>query len=70
MSVGGSSGCGGGSPGATPERPAVIAAAVHQLRFHDEYHPLARPLPLHLAKLAEEYFLPLAPAAATEQVDE
>ncbi|WP_246430853.1 pPIWI_RE module domain-containing protein [Streptomyces rectiverticillatus] len=45
-----------------PDRPAVIAAAVHQLRFHDEYHPLSRPLPLHLAKLAEEYFLPLAPA--------
>ncbi|MEW1616308.1 MULTISPECIES: pPIWI_RE module domain-containing protein [unclassified Streptomyces] len=60
----------GGSPGAKPEQPAVIAAAVHQLRFHDEYHPLARPLPLHLAKLAEEYFLPLAPAPATEQVDE
>ncbi|MFE1320898.1 pPIWI_RE module domain-containing protein [Kitasatospora phosalacinea] len=42
-----------------PDRPAVIAAAAHQLRFHDEYHPLSRPLPLHLAKLAEEYVLRL-----------
>ncbi|WP_405151310.1 DUF3962 domain-containing protein [Sphaerisporangium sp. NBC_01403] len=48
----------------TPDRPAVVAAAVHQLRFHDEYYPLSRPLPLHLAKLAEEYVLPLAPSAA------
>jgi hypothetical protein len=46
------------------DRPAVVAAAVHQLRFHDEYHPLSRPLPLHLAKLAEEYVLPLAPPPA------
>lgn len=50
-----------GSTDPKPEQPAVLAAAVHQLRFHDEYHPLARPLPLHLAKLAEEYVLPLAP---------
>ncbi|AXI80139.1 pPIWI_RE module domain-containing protein [Peterkaempfera bronchialis] len=42
------------------DRPALLAAAVHQLRLHDEYHPLSRPLPLHLAKLAEEYLLPLA----------
>lgn len=48
----------------TPDQPAVVAAAVHQLRFHDEYHPLSLPLPLHLAKLAEEYVLPLAPSAA------
>ncbi|MGC0337824.1 hypothetical protein [Streptomyces sp. SLBN-8D4] len=34
------------------------------LRFHDEHHPLTRPLPLHHAKLAQEYFLPLAPAPA------
>ncbi|GAQ59444.1 pPIWI_RE module domain-containing protein [Streptomyces acidiscabies] len=46
------------------DRPAAIAAAVHQLRFHDEYDPLSRPLPLHLAKLAEEYVLPLAPPPA------
>ncbi|WP_405939914.1 DUF3962 domain-containing protein [Streptomyces sp. NBC_00726] len=46
-----------------PDRPALLAAAVHQLRFHDEYHPLSRPLPLHLAKLAEQYLLPLAEAA-------
>ncbi|MFC5665260.1 RNAseH domain-containing protein [Kitasatospora misakiensis] len=42
------------------DRPSLLAAAVHQLRFHDEYHPLSRPLPLHLAKLAEQYLLPLA----------
>ncbi|WP_339151928.1 DUF3962 domain-containing protein [Streptomyces sp. F41] len=51
-----------GRPGMRPDRPAVVAAAAHQLRFHDEYYPLSRPLPLHLAKLAEEYVLPLAPA--------
>lgn len=48
----------------SPDRPAVVAAAVHQLRFHDEYSPLSRPLPLHLAKLTEEYALPLAPPPA------
>ncbi|QMU68457.1 pPIWI_RE module domain-containing protein [Streptacidiphilus sp. P02-A3a] len=48
-----------GRTGVEPDLPAVIAAAAHQLRFHDEYHPLSRPLPLHLAKLAEEYILPL-----------
>lgn len=53
-----------GRTGTIPDRPAVVAAAAHQLRFHDEYHPLSRPLPLHLAKLAEEYVLPLAPAPA------
>jgi hypothetical protein len=47
-------------PDVPPDRPAVLAAAAHQLRFHDDYHPLARPLPLHLARLAEEYVLPLA----------
>ncbi|MFD0397898.1 pPIWI_RE module domain-containing protein [Kitasatospora sp. NPDC127121] len=52
------------------DRPAVVAAAAHQLRFHDEYHPLARPLPLHLAKLAEEYVLPLAPLPAAERTTE
>lgn len=50
-----------GRPDRRPDSPAVVAAAAHQLRFHDEYHPLSRPLPLHLAKLAEEYVLPLAP---------
>ncbi|MGW1322667.1 pPIWI_RE module domain-containing protein [Streptomyces antibioticus] len=52
---------GAGRSSMSPDRPAVVAAAAHQLRFHDEYDPLSRPLPLHLAKLAEEYFLPLAP---------
>ena len=51
----------------TPDRPAVVAAVAHQLRFHDEYNPLSRPLPLHLAKLAEEYVLPLAPPPAAAQ---
>lgn len=41
-----------------PDTPATWAALTHQLRFHDDYPPLARPLPLHLAKLAEEYVLP------------
>ncbi|WP_035793729.1 pPIWI_RE module domain-containing protein [Kitasatospora mediocidica] len=50
-----------------PDRPAVVAAATHQLRFHDEYHPLSRPLPLHLAKLAEEYVLPLSPLPTAER---
>ncbi|MFD0565942.1 pPIWI_RE module domain-containing protein [Kitasatospora saccharophila] len=45
----------------TPDQPRLLAAAVHQLRFHDEYHPLSRPLPLHLAKLVEEYVIALAP---------
>jgi hypothetical protein len=57
-----------------PDRPALLAAAVHQLRLHDEYHPLSRPLPLHLARLAEEYLLPLAaegtPTAGAATSDE
>ncbi|MFI1584886.1 pPIWI_RE module domain-containing protein [Embleya sp. NPDC055664] len=53
-----------GRTGMRSDRPAVVAAAAHQLRFHDDYHPLSRPLPLHLANLAEEYVLPLAPAPA------
>ncbi|GHH85824.1 hypothetical protein GCM10018793_55260 [Streptomyces sulfonofaciens] len=57
-----------GRAGTLPDRPAVVAAAAHQLRFHDEYHPLARPLPLHLAKLAEEYVLPLATAPGSTKV--
>ncbi|MFD6341099.1 RNaseH domain-containing protein [Streptomyces sp. NPDC060131] len=32
----------------------------HQLRYHDDYPPLARPLPLHLARLADQYVLPVA----------
>ncbi|WP_405091674.1 DUF3962 domain-containing protein [Micromonospora sp. NBC_01392] len=46
-----------------PDSPATWAALTHQLRFHDDYPPLARPLPLHLAKLAEEYVLPVMPEA-------
>ncbi|GAB2974344.1 hypothetical protein GCM10027184_25160 [Saccharothrix stipae] len=38
--------------------PASWAALAHQLRFHDDYVPLSRPLPMHIAKLAEEYLNP------------
>lgn len=40
--------------------PAEWATLVHQLRYHDDYLPLDRPLPMHLARLAGEYVLPLA----------
>ncbi|RST00389.1 DUF3893 domain-containing protein [Streptomyces sp. WAC07149] len=43
-----------------PDDPADWAMLAHQLRFHDSYSPLAWPLPLHLAKLAGEYVLPMA----------
>ncbi|WP_239395263.1 pPIWI_RE module domain-containing protein [Frankia sp. CiP3] len=46
-----------------PDQPAAWAALAHQLRFHDDHEPLSRPLPLHLAKLAEEYVLPTEPVA-------
>jgi hypothetical protein len=36
------------------------ATLTHQLRGHDDYPPLARPLPLHLARLAGEYVPPVA----------
>ncbi|MFJ1756067.1 pPIWI_RE module domain-containing protein [Kitasatospora sp. NPDC088134] len=49
-----------GRSGATADRPAEWATLAHQLRYHDDYPPLARPLPLHLARLAGEYVLPLA----------
>ncbi|MET8840367.1 DUF3962 domain-containing protein [Streptomyces rubiginosohelvolus] len=64
-------------PGETPaepddareiaDRPAEWATLAHQLRFHDDYPPLARPLPLHLARLAGEYVLPLVPAPSEER---
>lgn len=54
-----------GPTGIAPGRPVVVAAAAHQLNFRDEYHPLSRPLPLHLPKLAEEYCMPLAAAPAS-----
>ncbi|MEU3963081.1 DUF3962 domain-containing protein [Streptomyces buecherae] len=41
------------------DRPAEWATLAHQLRYHDDYPPLARPLPLHLARLAGQYVLPL-----------
>lgn len=49
-----------GREGVTPDNPVDWAALVHQLRSHNDYAPLARPLPLHLARLAGEYVLPLA----------
>ncbi|MGW1596291.1 pPIWI_RE module domain-containing protein [Streptomyces sp. NPDC002343] len=49
-----------GRAGDLPDRPAEWATLVHQLRYHDDYPPLARPLPLHLARLAGEYVLPVA----------
>jgi hypothetical protein len=48
--------------GVTPDRPVEWATLTHQLRYHNDYPPLARPLPLHLARLAAEYVLPLAEA--------
>ncbi|MYX07425.1 DUF3893 domain-containing protein [Streptomyces sp. SID8375] len=54
----------------TPDRPSVVAAAAHQLRFHDDYHPRPRLLPLRLAKPAEEYVLPRALTTAVEQNSE
>lgn len=49
-----------GREGDTPDNPVDWAALVHQLRLHNDYAPLARPLPLHLARLAGQYVLPLA----------
>ncbi|MFJ6738187.1 pPIWI_RE module domain-containing protein [Streptomyces sp. NPDC091279] len=47
-----------GREGDPPDQPAEWATLTHQLRYHDDYPPLARPLPLHLARLAGEYVLP------------
>jgi hypothetical protein len=44
-----------------PDQPSTWAAVAHQLRFHDDYLPLSRPLPMHLAKVAEDYVLPTEP---------
>jgi hypothetical protein len=44
-----------------PDLPSTWAAVAHQLRYHDDYLPLSRPLPMHLAKLAEDYVLPTEP---------
>ncbi|MFJ7327896.1 pPIWI_RE module domain-containing protein [Streptomyces cyaneofuscatus] len=49
-----------GRAGDLPDRPAEWATLAHQLRYHDDYPPLARPLPLHLARLAGQYVLPVA----------
>ncbi|MBX7554858.1 DUF3962 domain-containing protein [Streptomyces sp. tea 10] len=49
-----------GREGDLPDQPAEWATLTHQLRYHDDYPPLAKPLPLHLARLAGEYVLPLA----------
>lgn len=42
-----------------PDQPAEWATLAHQLRYHDDYPPLSRPLPLHLARLAGQYVLPI-----------
>ncbi|MFF3712400.1 pPIWI_RE module domain-containing protein [Streptomyces phaeochromogenes] len=49
-----------GREGDLPDRPAEWATLTHQLRYQDDYPPLARPLALHLARLAGEYVLPVA----------
>ncbi len=49
-----------------PDQPAAWAALAHQLRFHDDYEPLSRPLHLHLARLAEEYVRPTESTAPAE----
>ncbi|MFJ9891809.1 pPIWI_RE module domain-containing protein [Streptomyces sp. NPDC091280] len=49
-----------GREGGLPDRPAEWATLTHQLRYQDDYSPLARPLPMHLARLAGEYVLPVA----------
>ncbi|MEU5162051.1 RNaseH domain-containing protein [Streptomyces sp. NPDC020875] len=49
-----------GREGHPVDLPVEWATLAHQLRYHDDYPPLARPLPLHLARLAGEYVLPVA----------
>ncbi|RPK56835.1 hypothetical protein EES43_23725 [Streptomyces sp. ADI96-02] len=49
-----------GRAGDAPDHPVEWATLAHQLRYHDDYPPLARPLPLHLARLAGQYVLPVA----------
>jgi hypothetical protein len=49
-----------GSTAALGDRPESIALAIHQLRQAPDYpDALALPLPLHLAKKAQEYILPM-----------
>ncbi|MBR7836918.1 DUF3962 domain-containing protein [Actinospica durhamensis] len=45
------------------DEPADYAAITHQMRFHDDYDPLGRPLVQHWAMKAIEYLLPLADSA-------
>ena len=44
-----------------PDAPSTWATIAHQLRSHDDYVPLATPLPMHLARLAADYVLPSEP---------
>ena len=44
-----------------PDAPSTWATIAHQLRSHDDYVPLAMPLPMHLARLAADYVLPTEP---------
>lgn len=53
----------------TPDCPADYAALVHQLRFHDDFDPLRRPLVQHWAMKAGEYLLPLVGSRESELAD-
>jgi len=50
-----------GRTDAAPDTPSTWATTAHQLRSHDDYVPLAMPLPMHLARLAADYVLPTEP---------
>jgi hypothetical protein len=57
-----------GREGDQADLPAELATLTHQLRYHDDYPPLGRPLPLHLARLAGQYVLPVARTKEVEGV--
>ncbi|MEV7286106.1 DUF3962 domain-containing protein [Streptomyces sp. NPDC093252] len=58
-----------GREGKEPDRPADWATLAHQMRYLDDYPPLARPLPLHLARLAGEYVLPVAATKTARETE-
>jgi hypothetical protein len=41
-----------------PDAPVTWVTTAHQSRSHDDFTPLATPLPMHLARLAADYVLP------------
>ncbi|MFD8141981.1 pPIWI_RE module domain-containing protein [Streptomyces sp. NPDC059708] len=54
-----------------PDEPEAIALAMHQLRQAPDYPaPLALPLPLHLASLAQAYVLPMLAEGEAAEEDE